>query len=250
MASPFSLPPGLSPLALEPQSHEPHTPISPSAGSIHAAAAALSQWATSAATPATPATPANANKSAEWPIEEEPLWPHHRGIFEQPLDRVRKLVHPLLLADNDALLYVESLLLRLLAKLTNSPAPATVADVEERIRKTFPTPVDKWAVTAAQHAVDRGKRKANLNLPVDKVHSALKERLQSKVDENVSLFLAAVLEYIAEDILKVAGTYVKNISHYTIKREDVKVAMCADKVTISTIHMNPYYSQRIIFYRC
>lgn len=149
---------------------------------------------------------ASSSASAElydWDSEEtKRKW---RGTFMPSLEKVLRQVHPSLSAQEDALAYVEDLNLRLLAMLTARPAPVSVADIEDRVSKTFPTPIDKWALAEAQQAVDRGKKKSNLVLPVDKVHPMLRDVLQNKVDDQFALYLVAVLEYISADILKVSS---------------------------------------------
>ncbi|KAL1140063.1 hypothetical protein AAG570_007040 [Ranatra chinensis] len=163
--------------------------------------------------------------SSNYGFEKEENAAKWKGLFVSPLRKVCEQVHHSLRARDDALDYVEGLILRLLGMLCAKPQPHTVADVDERVRRTFPTPIDRWAISDARDALERGRKRSH----------AL-EVLQHKIDSQVSLYIVAVLEYISADILKLAGNYVKNIHHVDITCQDLRVAMYADKVTNSCWH--------------
>lgn len=83
--------------------------------------------------------------------------------------QVQSQVHPSLKVHDEALEYIESLIVQLLNHLC-ACQPRSVADVEERVISTFPHPIDKWAIGDAQAAVEKGKKKSPVVLPADKVH--------------------------------------------------------------------------------
>ncbi|KAM9701301.1 son of sevenless homolog 1-like isoform 3-T3 [Menidia menidia] len=135
-----------------------------------------------------------------------------RGLLVPSLEKVLSQVHPTLRAQRGALQHVEQLILSLLSLLCQGQ-PRSLQDLEERVQRSFPYPIDKWALADAQAAIERRRRRNPLALPVDKIHPLLKEVLGYKLDQQVAVFLVAVLEYISADILKLAGNYVRNIRH-------------------------------------
>ncbi|OTF70221.1 ras GTP exchange factor, son of sevenless-like protein, partial [Euroglyphus maynei] len=82
-----------------------------------------------------------------------------------------------------------------------------------------------------------------------------KDVLGHKTDIQVSQYLLAVLEFIATDILQLAGHYVRNMIHTEITSQDIHATMCADKVLMEIFYNdeeedegpplsgNCYYSQ-------
>ena len=81
-------------------------------------------------------------------------------------------VNPSLIAKEDALDHIEGLILNLLGTLCVCQ-PHTVQEVQDRVQKTFPDPIDKWAMGEANSALEKGKKNSTIVLPVDKIHQLL-----------------------------------------------------------------------------
>ncbi|XP_047542636.1 protein son of sevenless isoform X1 [Vanessa atalanta] len=165
-----------------------------------------------------------------------------RGLFINSFRKILVSLHPTLTAEDSALEFVESLCLKLLAMLCAVPPPLTAQDVEERVARTFPTPLDSWAIGETRDP--SSVRRKKLVLPLEKIHHLLqKEVLLYKIDTSVSACMTSVLEYVSTDILRLSGTFVKTISqksgYQVITTSDIKTAMCADKVLVDVFYQEP-----------
>ncbi|XP_072843026.2 son of sevenless homolog 2 isoform X2 [Pogona vitticeps] len=109
-----------------------------------------------------------------------------RGLLVPALRKVQQQVHPNLSAKEDSLYYIEELILQLLNKLCVAQ-PRTFQDVEERVQKTFPYPIDKWAMADAQSAIEKRKRRNPLLLPVEKIHPLLKVLMDMFDQDDIGL---------------------------------------------------------------
>ena len=49
---------------------------------------------------------------------------------------------------------------------------ALLQDVEEKVEKTFPNAINKWAIQDARSVLEKGKKRSVV-LPVEKVHNLL-----------------------------------------------------------------------------
>ena len=102
--------------------------------------------------------------------------------------QVQKQVHNSLTIVQEALEYIELLIFKLLDILC-ACQPHGVQDVEERVTKTFPHPIDKWAISDAQSALEKRKRNCQLVLPVDKLQHLLKVVICTRIFSGFSVMI-------------------------------------------------------------
>ncbi|KAI1309043.1 Protein son of sevenless [Halotydeus destructor] len=152
---------------------------------------------------------------------------------------------------DDALSYVNGDLIFKLLRTLLSGQPRSILDVEEKVKKTIPSPADKFALDNGHSIINEmfpGSKKnfrkvisSNLILfPVQEVHSFLvKEVLGYKIELQVTAFLLAIIEWVSLDIFRLSGNYVKNCRQTTISTDDIKVAMCADNLLVDLFSNEP-----------
>ncbi len=77
--------------------------------------------------------------------------------------------------------------------------------------------------------VSRSK-KAGLVFPVDRVHSYLKNgKYASYISAGASVYLSAVLEYVAAEALEIAGNSARDLRKHRITCGCIRLAICSDE---------------------
>jgi hypothetical protein len=78
--------------------------------------------------------------------------------------------------------------------------------------------------------------------PFDRINEILCKDIfnVSKLDINIAIFLVSVLEFIATDILHLTSTFVRFLNKYTITKQDLSLAICAEPMLT-----NLFYSSSI-----
>ena len=141
----------------------------------------------------------------------------------------------------DALNYVQSLILKVL-RILISGKPKSVIEVEDRVKKTFPSPVDKDSLEKVTSIMNdlfpSTSKKINFKhivksssfcFPIQDFQSLLKDIFSVKtVDLQMTIFIICIIEYVAADVFKLADDYVKRIKQNFISKEAISIALNAD----------------------
>ncbi|VDK70156.1 unnamed protein product [Litomosoides sigmodontis] len=173
-----------------------------------------------------------ANRHLQW---------KNQKIFIDRIYQISNNCHPGIGLDQPAAEHIQEILICLFFELLECH-PQTIEDMERSMRTTLPASMFHWVIQfqntpEALHRIPRkklhDKRNANSKSLMSLLHTLqpkLKELLGYKLDEEVMLYLLSVIEYIAADILKWTGNYVKNIKKCdpTIGLQNLKIALSAD----------------------
>lgn len=101
-----------------------------------------------------------------------------KNVFAVALRKVSSQVNPGFGIQPEALDYVEDLIISLLLNMIEI-RPHSLADIEQHVQKTFPEPINEWAVNEAHEVVTRSGRRNRDKpvLPWREVQSILKVQI-------------------------------------------------------------------------
>ena len=169
---------------------------------------------------------------------------------------------------DDALAFIEDLLFKLMS-LVFEKNPHSIQDLEKIINSILPSPINDYAKQKAKSVLNEcletnhdsnlsliqsskkivhlvssssiSNQQPNVNLSnCSLVLCPIIKRIQQncKLDIQTSVYLCALLEYIADDIFKLVCKYVENIGNDRIKLQDVKISLNADNLLMDLFYGN------------
>lgn len=176
--------------------------------------------------------------------------------------------------EKEALSFIEELLIKIMASVMEKN-PHSLQDLERIINSTLPQPINDYANRKARNVLDEctesshhdlnlsliqnvkvnkivnlvanssisSNHQPNLNLSkCPLVMCPIIKQIQAncKLDLQTAVYLAALLEYIADDIFKLVCKYVENQGIQGIKSQDVKIALNADSLLMDLFFGNNY----------
>ncbi|VDK53731.1 unnamed protein product [Anisakis simplex] len=173
-----------------------------------------------------------------------------QNLFIDRIYQVCNNVHPGIGLERAAVDHIQELLMRILFEILESK-PQKIEDMERCMRASLPASMCHWVMqyqetNEALHNLSSkklfDKRNANARSLTSLLHALqpkIKEHLGYKVDDKVMLYILSVIEYVAADILKWTGNYVKNIrkGNHTIGLQNLKIALSADKSLMELTEM-------------
>jgi len=184
--------------------------------------------------------------------------------FEVYIKKIQKQIHPDQRISKDSLLLIQFIVNFVLLKLAQKAVMlAQPLDYEAKPRKTplgkktissrdiqtavklvLPGELAKHAVTEGTKAVvkytsfepKRGQKppikastKAGLHFSVARTHNLLRRNISLRIGETAPVYLAAVLEYIAGEILELAGNHSQEQKMNTVMPRHIKDAVVKDE---------------------
>jgi hypothetical protein len=190
-----------------------------------------------------------AAESASVPLNAKAQLLQQRRIQWQDMftDRIYLVcndMHPGIGLEEDAMKHISEILIRVLFEILEQK-PETAKDVLGKIKTVFPSALTNFVLkhhetkgglhNMSSKRLHQGRSKKARSLAVlhQKLHKAAKDHVGKKVEDNAILHLMSILEYILNDILTWAGTYVNKLldNHSRITLPSLKLALNADGVS-------------------
>lgn len=216
---------------------------------------------------------ANAKKGSKGATGDNKRRPRRKESYSIYIYKVLKQVHPDVGVSSKAMLIMNSLVHdvyeRLYSEATklvkyNGKATITSRDIQTAVRFVLPGELAKHAVSEGSKAVTKSAKSdkkgsrteiAGLQFPVGRVQRHMKKNGAIKrVAPSSSIYLAAVMEYIAAEVLELAGNAARDLKKKRVAPRHVLLAVRGDeelddllgRVTIASGGVKPHIHKALV----